>query len=152
MSSCGAHIRSLGEVENGLKSAWKHYARLTTNASFCSRPLHYKEIFRNIYLCFAQVVYLEAIAFTMAEGVGSRGSAMVLDKKGKRIHGKLDAMWKLMPENKAFRSKVMVSEFDGQTPVNNYWEECRKLPEGDMWFENVWADFREGKIYNELSS
>ena len=147
MSLCGAHIRSLSEVENGLKNAWRHYARLTTNASFCARKVHYKEIFRNIYLCFAQVVYLEAIAFAMSEGVGSRGSAMVLDKKGKKIHKRLDDIWKLMPENTAFRSKVMVSEFDGQTPVNNYWEDCRELPQGDMWFENVWSDFREGKIY-----
>jgi len=147
MTECGAHIRSLKEVEECLNNAWRHYARLTTNASFCANKVHYKEIFRNIYLCLTQVVYLEAIYFSMSEGVGSRGSAMVLDKKGKKIHAKLDDIWKLMPENKAFRNKVMVSEFDGQTPVNNYWEDCRKLPEDDMWFENVWADFRDGNIY-----
>ncbi len=149
MTECGAHIRSFEKVEEGLKNAWRHYARLTTNASFCSRKLHYKEIFRNISLCFAQIVYLEAICFALSEGVGSRGSAMVLDKNGKKIHKKLDDIWKLMPENMAFRNKVMVSEFDRETPVNNYWEDCRKIPEGDMWFENIWSDFREGKIYNE---
>jgi succinate dehydrogenase/fumarate reductase flavoprotein subunit len=149
MTECGAHIRSFEKVEEGLKNAWRHYARLTTNASFCSRKLHYKEIFRNISLCFAQIVYLEAICFALSEGVGSRGSAMVLDKKGKKIHKKLDDIWKLMPENMAFRNKVMISEFDRETPVNNYWEDCRKIPEGDMWFENIWADFRDGKIYDE---
>jgi succinate dehydrogenase/fumarate reductase flavoprotein subunit len=148
MTECGAHIRSLDQVEEGLKNAWRHYARLTTNASFCTSALHYKEIFRNIYLCFSQVVYLEAICFALTEGVGSRGSAMVLDKKGKKIHKDLDDKWKLMVEDESFRSKVLVSEFDGHTPVNNYWEDCRELPVGDMWFENVWADYRNGKIYN----
>lgn len=148
MTECGAHIRTKERVENGLKDAWRHYARLTTNASFCNKPSQYKEIFRNIYLCFSQIVYLEAILFSLQEGVGSRGSAMVLNERGISIHKKLDESWKLMAEDEKYRNKVLMSVFDGQTPVNNYWEECRALPEGDMWFENVWADYRSGKIYN----
>ena len=49
-------------------------------------------------------------------------------------------------EDTAFRSKVLISEMvDGR--IEQCWEECRPIPQGDDWFENIWHDCRNGLIY-----
>ena len=50
--------------------------------------------------------------------------------------------------NPAYRDFIMVC----YTGVAGYpelsWEKCRPIPETDGWFENIWYDCRNGKIYN----
>ena len=102
------------------------------------------ELLRNEQLLTAQIMYLEAILFYIRSGVGSRGSAIVLDENGVNVHDKLD--WRMIPENNDFRSKVLVSEMKCGK-IENSWENCRPIIEGDDWFENVWHAYREGIIY-----
>lgn len=104
---------------------------------------------RNLDLCFAHVVYLEAIRFALESGVGSRGSAMVLDKNGELLHRKLGDEWRFAPEDPAFREKILetVAKPDGK--VENRWVSPRPLPQTETWFETEWAAFREGKIYTD---
>lgn len=93
---------------------------------------------RNRQLALAHQVYLEAILFQVQSGVGSRGSALVLDAAGAMI-----------PEDPAFREQVLESRLEGAAVVNR-WTPRRSLPASDGWFENVWRDCREGKIYEQL--
>ena len=102
------------------------------------------ELLRNEQLLTAQIMYLESILFHIRSGVGSRGSSIVLDENGVSVHDKLD--WRMIPENNDFRSKVLVSEMKCGK-IENSWENCRPITEGDDWFENVWHDYREGIIY-----
>ena len=89
----------------------------------------------NFQLAFASWIYLEAIAFQAATGTGSRGSAAVLDSDGA-----------VMPENPAFRSKVLETEMTS-SGLNVRWIPRRPIPETDGWFETVWADYRNGTVY-----
>ena len=54
-----------------------------------------------------------------------------------------------MPENPAYRKRVLESGFlDGALRLR--WVDCRPVPDPDGWFENVWADCRDGRIYGTL--
>ncbi len=148
MSEAGAHIRSSISIEEAVDEAWAQY--VTLEKSGCSGDGNARgmiEALRNRQLCFAQAVYLEAIRYAISSGVGSRGSAIVLDSAGKRVHPKLDASWRIQPENEKFRSKVQETEVAENGRLKHRWVKRRELPSKDLWFENVWADFRKGAIY-----
>ncbi len=89
----------------------------------------------NFHLAFSSWIYLEAISFQAASGVGSRGSAAVLDEH--------DAV---IPENPKFRERVLESTVTSGG-LSLRWEPRRPLPEVDGWFETVWAEYRNGTVY-----
>ena len=88
-------------------------------------------------LAFAHWGYLSAISFQADAGVGSRGSAAVLDAAGG-----------IVPENVEFRRKILETVFDGRDFVHT-WVDCRPIPHEDGWFETVWADYRDGRVYQQ---
>jgi len=89
------------------------------------------------------------VQFAIASGVGSRGSAMVVDPAGQRAHPKLGPEWSLTPEDVSFKNKVQESVLLPDGNVTNRWVDRRPLPESDMWFETAWAAFRNGEIYGK---
>ena len=93
--------------------------------------------------------YLEAILFAVQSGLGSRGSAMVIDSNGVQAHGKLGDEWKFAPENKGFRDKVLKTLATEEKGVASQWVDRRPIPEPDSWFETTWAAFRKGDIYSD---
>jgi hypothetical protein len=97
-----------------------------------------RQIFRVKQLCFAHAVYLTAIRYAIQSGVGSRGSSIVLDPAGERIHPLLDENWKIVAENPAFRSKLLETEVKPDGAVVNEWVDCRPIPETDSRFETAW--------------
>ena len=105
------------------------------------------EALRTRSLCLAHRVYLEAIAFALASGVGSRGSALVCAADGQEIHGRLPAAWRQQPENPVFREQVQETRLHVNGTVESRWVPRRTIPETDTWFETAWAAFREGQIY-----
>jgi hypothetical protein len=122
----------------------EQYRRLSFAGCGGRTPRDTAEALRNLQLVFAHAVYLEAIEFQMASGVGSRGSAMVMDPvHGQDIHPALGEEWRYMPENEDFRNQQLVTRAES----GSRWIPCRPIPEADDWFENVWADFRSKKIY-----
>jgi len=147
MTRAGAHIRSIQEVEKALLEAWEQYWRLEKAGCAYGRPLELAEALRNRQLCFAHAVYLEAISFALQSRVGSRGSAIVLDRDGAKVHDKLGDEWHIAPENMAFRDKVLETAATAGGMVENKWVDRRPIPEMDAWFETAWARFRKGEIY-----
>ncbi len=106
---------------------------------FCVCPPEFVHALNNRQLCLAQLIYLEAILFQLESGVGSRGSGMVQGSGGVRIHPRLDAEdWSFIPEDAGFRDKVQ-----------NRWVDRRPIPESKLWFETAWAEFRDGRIYDQ---
>ena len=61
----------------------------------------------NRQLAFAHWTYLSAILFQVKNGVGSRGSAAVLDEEEN-----------IIPENTSFRQKVLETRFNGNISLN----------------------------------
>jgi succinate dehydrogenase/fumarate reductase flavoprotein subunit len=136
MSRAGAHLRSEAALTVALAEAHAQNVRLADEA--CSAPCVPELIraFENRQLCFAHEVYLAAQAFAVRAGVGSRGSARVLDGDGKPI-----------PENPAFREQVQETRVGTDGRIRHRWVPRRPLPQDDLWFETAWADFKRGAIY-----
>ena len=146
MSRAGAHIRSLADIDKAVEEAWEHVRGIDREGLRCKRSLA-REALCNRQLCFAHAVYLDAIAYALKSGVGSRGSAIVLDQAGKRIHPRLSAEWAILPEDESFREQVMETLPLGIGRVEHRWVARRPIPEADAWFETAWARYREGAIY-----
>jgi succinate dehydrogenase/fumarate reductase flavoprotein subunit len=147
MSRAGAHIRSGDELEQAVGEAWRQYRRIEQSGCGYAGSEELAEALRNRHLCFAHVVYLEAILFALKSGVGSRGSAMVVDPDGAKVHGKLSDEWRIAAEDASFREKVLQTAVSGDK-VENSWVQRRPLPETDVWFETAWARFRSGEVYD----
>jgi succinate dehydrogenase/fumarate reductase flavoprotein subunit len=147
MTRAGAHIRSLEALPQAIEEAWAQFEQLEDAGCSYETPAELTEALRNRQLCFAHAVYLEAILFALRSGVGSRGSCIVLDPAGKRVHDKLGKEWRIAPEDESFRERVLetVAAPDGQ--VESAWVDRRPIPEADAWFETAWASFRSGEIY-----
>ena len=147
MSRAGAHIRSSAVLSTAVTDARSQWRRLQEEGSriHCFRDL--VEGLRNLQLCYAHLVYLNAIHYAVESGLGSRGSALVLGKNGESANERLDDQWQFAPENTEFRQKILRTTplIDGG--INNEWQTCRPLPLSDIWFETAWAAFRNKDIY-----
>ena len=148
MTRAGAHIRSLAELPGAVAEAWAQFERIERSGCAYEGPAGLAEALRNRQLCFAHAVYLEAILFALRSGVGSRGSCIVLDPGGERVHEKLGDQWRIAPENPAFRERVLETIAGPDGRVYNEWVARRPIPATDAWFETAWAGFRSGAIYD----
>jgi succinate dehydrogenase/fumarate reductase flavoprotein subunit len=142
MTRYGAHIRPVAEMDGAVAAAWAQWRRL--RKAGCSG--HVPEALRDLQLCFAHAVYLEAIRFALQSGVGSRGSALALDERGEAVHPLLPG-WRALPEDPAFRARVQETLATPSGRVSHRWVECRPIPPSDAWFETAWAAYRRGDIY-----
>jgi len=149
MSRSGAHIRSIESLKKESPRAWDQVRRLMQDGCGVAKREQLKYAFRVRQLAFAQAAYLDAIKFSLESGAGSRGSSIVLDPSGNRVHEMLDGSWKIAPEDRSFRAKVLETLCDREGNVLNRWVPCRPIPETDSWFETTWARFRSGGIYSQ---
>lgn len=150
MSRAGAHIRSATELASAVTDAMTQWQRITNQGCRGDSRDDRREVLRNRHLCFAHAVYLQAIRQAVADGLGSRGSAMVLQADGElAAHEKLGDAWRFQPENTAFRERVLVTEATPDGTAQNRWIPRRPIPDSDLWFETAWASYREGRIFND---
>jgi succinate dehydrogenase/fumarate reductase flavoprotein subunit len=147
MSRAAALIRGAEDLSRAVREAWGQYRRLAGGGGGGRSARDRVETLRNVQLCFAHAVYLEAVKFAVESGVGSRGSAVVLSEQGQRVHDRLAETWRIAPEDIAFKDRVQETEVLPSGRVRNRWVPRRPLPRTDAWFETTWARFREGKIY-----
>ena len=115
-----------------------------------------KELTRAVetkWLALTSVAFLQAIVSYIERGGGSRGAFMVLDDDGDLdvLAGGVRCM-RHRSENMEARKEILEvalktgtsCDFD-VTAVS-----VRPLPEDDSWFENTWADFADGRIFQEI--
>jgi succinate dehydrogenase/fumarate reductase flavoprotein subunit len=147
MTFAGANVRSSAVISKAVEEAWSQWRHLEVSGCAFDSPVEKVEALRNRHLCFAHAVYLEAILFETQSAVGSRGSSIVLDKKGVPIHAKLDKEWSMVPENIEFRDRILETLGTPDGKVQHKWVTRRPIPRENIWFETGWAHFRSGKIY-----
>ena len=148
MSADGAHIRSADGAARAAAAARAQWRRLAQAGCRFRGARERAEALRTRSLAFAHLVYLDAIAFAVAGGMGSRGSAMVQAPGGQPIHPRLPAEWTFQPEGEAFREQVLETTPRPDGAIAHAWVPRRPMPETDLWFETAWAAFRAGRIYD----
>jgi hypothetical protein len=149
MTRSGSQIRSLTGLSQDAASAREQTRRISQVGCGIINPEDIKEAFQVRQLAFAQAAYLAAIQFNLESGVGSRGSAIVLDPGGKQLNEMLDGNWKMAEENPSFRDLVLETVWLPAAEIQNRWIRRRAIPESDAWFETAWARFRDGAFYSE---
>ena len=146
MTVSGSHIREINSVTKALKEAYELKDKIEKDKKIKSKSEIVK-IYQNQSLCLAHIAYLEAIKAYLEKGGGSRGSYLVMDPKGENIYEKLDKYWKFKPENPDLRDKILTVIYkDGKFITD--WIPVNKIPEDNYWYENVWRDYREKKIFD----
>jgi succinate dehydrogenase/fumarate reductase flavoprotein subunit len=150
MSACGAAIRDPEKVAAAVDAAWSLYTRLKSELKVpAAKDLH--AAFRNLDLCLTHALYLEAIHEYLERGGRSRGSYLVLDKTGAKPCAGLDDGWRfsLNPRPSRVDQKILEVSLDQNERVVKEWVDIKPIPREEGWFENVWHDFREGRIIRE---
>ena len=144
MSRVGAHIRLERAVEQAVDAARQDLERLVNEGCLALGGQELVQALCYRQLCLAHLVYLETILYYIKSRAGSRGSAMVVESG---VDGLPLEAWQTVPEDTGFRELVLETLFEDGA-VFNEWVERRLLPDDALWFESVWSDFREGKIYS----
>ena len=148
MSRCGAHIRSKETLMTELENAKQLVEKLLSQGCGFVGKEKLRMIFRVRQLAFAHLVYLDAIRFMLENQVGSRGSSIILDPAGTKVHNQLDDKWKIQLEDSSFRQKILKTCLGEEGVIAHEWEAVRPLPEIDAWFETTWAAYRNGETYD----
>ena len=147
MTLAGANIRSSAVISRAVDEAWSQWRRLEASGCTFGSPREKAEALRNRHLCLAHAVYLASIQFEIESGVGSRGSSLVLDKKGAPIHAGLGGEWSKVAENTGFRDWILETLPLPDGGARHEWVPRRPIPRNKIWFETAWARFHKGKIY-----
>lgn len=147
MSKSAAFIREKNALRDALSETRAQLSELHSDGLGGLSAHDLAETLRNRQLLVAQVLYLEATLKQVLDGVGSRGSSLVIAEQGEPVHPRLSPEWRIERENTAFRSRILTARLNGDGNAELDWEPCRELPVTDGWFENVWRDCREKRIY-----
>jgi succinate dehydrogenase/fumarate reductase flavoprotein subunit len=147
MSRTGAHLRSELDLTQAVAEAREQWCRVNAEGLAQRSPREAGPALTTRQLCFSQLVYLEACLAAVRSGQGSRGSALILGK-GKAIHPRLGPKWSIVPEDIAFRRKVLET-IAGPSGITSQWVDRRPLPQTEGWFETVWAEYQAGRIYEQ---
>ncbi len=149
MSVCGAHVRSLETCRRGVQEARRQWRQVQEEGCAYSGEGGLWYALRTRHLCFAHLVYLEAILYQLESGVGSRGSSIVVQMAGDALLEKSPGNWDLQKENAAYQSKVLETSAHPGAEIRSRWVEKRDLPDVQTWFETDWERFRNGQIFSE---
>jgi hypothetical protein len=148
MSRAAAHIRSREQLSQSVAEAWQQCRRIEACGCAYGDTSEAAEALANRQLALAHAVYLDAVRFAVESGVGSRGSAVVLDPRGIPLHERLGDAWRIAQEDTRFRDEVLETLVLGPGRVEHRWVQRRPMPGSDLWFETAWARFRDGAIYD----
>ncbi|MCI6376323.1 MAG: FAD-binding protein [Clostridiales bacterium] len=144
MSLYGAHIRSAEGVRRALGELEEQERRLLNGRVPSERALPAWYRLRDLML--SQRMYLSAILDYITRGGGSRGSYLISDGAGELPLEGLDERFRYTLDGEAHSGVIQEAIWkDGACQCA--WRPVRPIPEGDLWFENVWRDWRENKIY-----
>lgn len=143
MTKAAAQVRDPSLVAEALVEAEAQFRRIDAEGCYWETPRGLAEACRNRHLALASYAYLSAIAKALESGVGSRGSSIVIDPKGEAIDKSLGDMWRMAPEDLAFRGRVLTTTPSGNGGFEHEWIPCRPIPESDLWFETVWRKYRD---------
>ena len=139
MTFCAAHIRSDEEMRKYYEEL-KETIRSFDDTVRWKRPVQIGIMLRTRDILETQLALLSAM-IKAGEEFGSRGSAMLQQKGGKPVGGKLSE-YVYQPKKTDAPNRVLVTRKEGEDYIS-YTEEVRPIPQPDNWFENVWTRYRQ---------
>jgi succinate dehydrogenase/fumarate reductase flavoprotein subunit len=148
MSYYGAQVRDPHKIKEAVFEARQLYSRMKNRMKIpSSRDL--PAAFKNLDLCLTHAVYLEAIAGYLEKGGKSRGSYLVLDAEGEKPCEKLENEWRfsLNCDDAFVNRKILEISLDESLSVKKKWVDIRPIPREEQWFENLWEEYREDRIF-----
>ena len=101
------------------------------------------ELYLFIDMLYARLAVLSAMSdFAMTADVGSRGSALYINKKGEAPARGLEALsYTTAPDLSGMIQEAVFDQASCSMKIR--WRERRPLPVPDGFFENVWREYRE---------
>ncbi|MFW5856647.1 MAG: oxidoreductase, partial [Planctomycetota bacterium] len=145
MTRAAGHIRTAPAVAAALPEATALLARLRAEGGAGGGLC---EAFENYHLAVASVAYLAALGEYLDGGGGSRGSALVLDDEGEPLHEALPPEWRMRPDDPALGESICEVRLDADLTPQTTRVPVRPIPDETFWFENVWNDYRAGRVYD----
>lgn len=142
MSRVGAMVREKDLLEHEILDAKRQvdtFGELRVNT-----PHLLPKLFQTRHLVLTHYVYLHALLAFLKRGGGSRGSALVFEKDGTRIHKDLETAFRYKEEQIEDRDKILTTIYREGGCIHKEID-CRVIPEDDFWFEIVWRDYLLGK-------
>jgi succinate dehydrogenase/fumarate reductase flavoprotein subunit len=90
-------------------------------------------------LLLSRLLHHSIIHYIDAGGL-SRGSSAILE-------GALRVPLEGFPQDTAFHDAVLLTRCDEDGGIHSVFRPVRPIPDSDLWFEKVWRDYREGRIF-----
>ena len=150
MTQHAAFIRSQAGVREALSDAKRLREKLARTGMRLANRRQIAVAIENASLCLTHIAYLEALSTLIERGGGSRGAYMVLDDEGDlSVRTKAGECLPHRSENLAMRQEILEVQFgsDGEFRVQP--APVRPLPEDDSWYETAWADWLDGRVFDD---
>jgi len=148
MTTAGGHIRVLAEVEKALVGCRAELMKFPDNIVIKNES-ELPSAFRYYDMLLTQLAYLAAMAEYSRQGGQSRGSYLIYDQRGQLPVPGLPEEFRYSLDDGKFYNQVCETalQLDEEWQCHFTWVPVRPIPEEDNWFEKVWAEFRQGKVY-----
>jgi len=144
MSAAAAHVRRPAAVDEALTESRALLDTLDEEIGIASRSAA-GDLFRARDLALTERFWLEAIAEYLARGGGSRGSYLVPDPGGEVVNPELGEAGRIRiaAPGDFCTGHMLTLRLDAAGGIVPEWIEPRPIPDSELWFEEVWARYRE---------
>jgi len=148
MSEHAAFMRSKDGVRQALAEARQLRRAIEQNGIRLAGKEELNTAFQNEHLCLTHIAFLETINTYIERGGGSRGGYMIVAEDGDlTVDTKRGSECRHRSENLQMRREILEAVLgeDGEFKIQA--TEVRPLPEDNSWYETVWQEWREGKVF-----
>lgn len=146
MTKIAAFFRVQHEIETHIPNVKTALQTIFEN-SVISTPVELKEVFRNYDMLICQYAYLHSMVSYMQNGGKSRGSYIVIEPVGDNSFTHKYLNFEYSIDKKLDKTTCVSTYHKDAMEVETCLEPVREMPAGDIWFEEVWEQYRSGKIY-----
>ncbi len=150
MTRAGAYVRNMAAIEEAIKDCQNDLAAFPAGVAIPS-PADLPDAFRYYDMLVTQFAYLASIREYIQKGGQSRGSYIISDAAGDLPAAGLSDMFRYrLADSTLMRYTCEASiRFDGTWRCSFAWVPVRPIPQGEYWFETLWAAYRAGDIWRK---
>jgi hypothetical protein len=148
MSRHGAHIRNPRDIPSVIEDARRVMKEAEAHL-YVDQRWEIPAAFKTLELALTHVFYLEAIGEYINKGGQSRGSYLIPTPDGDQSCAGIGDNWRFtITEEEAFVNRhVLELAIDSEYRIHKTWVPVRPIPAVDDWFENVWRDYLNSKVF-----